>query len=43
MALLRYPVYLNHAQFESLKAKNDFAQTIPYHSGAFSAGREILF
>ena len=43
MALLRYPVHLDHAQFESLKAKNDFAQTISYHSGAFSAGREILF
>ena len=43
MALLRYPVHLNHAQFERLKEQNDFQQTIPYHSKEFSAKREILF
>ena len=43
MALLRYPVHLNHAQFERLKEQNDFPQTIPYHSREFSAKREILF
>ena len=32
MALLRYPVHLNHAQFNRLKEKNDFRQTLPYHS-----------
>ena len=43
MALLRYPVHLNHAQFAQLKGKNNFQQTIPYHSKEFSAKREILF
>ena len=43
MELLRYPVHLNHAQFEHLKSKNDFRQTIPYHSEEFSAEREIVF
>lgn len=43
MALLRYPVHLNHAQFEQLKGQNDFQQAIPYHSEKFSAKREILF
>ena len=43
MVLLRYPVHLNHLQFEHLQRKNDFRQTIPYHSGEFSANREILF
>ena len=43
MELLRYPVHLNHAQFERLKAINDFAQTVPYHSRQLSAAREILF
>ncbi len=43
MALLRYPVHLNHAQFEHLKCKNDFRQTIPYHSEEFSAEQEIIF
>ncbi len=43
MALLRYPVHLNHVQFEQLKGKNNFQQTIPYHSEKFSAKREILF
>ena len=43
MALLRYPVHLNHAQFVQLTEVNDFRQTIPYHSKEFSAKREILF
>ncbi len=43
MALLRYPVHLNHAQFEQLKGKNNFQRTISYHSKEFSAKREILF
>lgn len=43
MALLRYPVHLNHGQFERLKGQNDFRQTIPYHSREFSAKREIRF
>ena len=43
MKLLRYPVHLNHAQFERLKAANAFAETVPYHSPELSAAREILF
>ena len=43
MALLHYPVHLNHAQFAQLTGENDFQQTLPYHSGEFSAEREILF
>ena len=43
MEMLRYPVHLNHAQFEQLKGKNDFQQAIPYHSKEFSVKREILF
>ena len=43
MALLRYPVHLNHAQFDQLKGKNNFQQAIPYHSKEFSVKREILF
>ena len=43
MALLRYPVHLNHAQFEQLKSKNDFQQAIPYHSEEFSEKPDILF
>ena len=43
MTLLRYPVHLNHAQFEQLKGKNAFERTIPYHSADFSANREIRF
>lgn len=43
MALPCYPVHLNHARFGRLKGKNDFQQTIPYHSKEFSAEREILF
>lgn len=43
MALLRYPVHLNHAQFEWLCEKNNFQQTIPYHCKEFSAKREMLF
>lgn len=41
--MLRYPVHLNKVQFERLKEKNSFSQTIPYHSEEFSAKREILF
>lgn len=36
MVLLRYPVHLNHAQFEQLAEKNVFHVTIPYHSEEFS-------
>ena len=43
MVLLRYPVHLNHAQFERLIKQNDFQQAIPYHSKEFSAKREIPF
>ena len=43
MALLRYPVHLNHAQFECLKSRNNFRQAIPYHSAEFSIKREKLF
>ena len=43
MALLRYPVHLNHAQFERLKGKNDFQQAVPYHSEEFTAKTDILF
>ena len=43
MTLLRYPVHLNHEQFERLKEQNDFRQTIPYHSKEFSAKQEIPF
>ena len=43
MAMLRYPVHLNHTQFEQLKGKNNFQQAIPYHSKEFSLKREILF
>lgn len=43
MAMLRYPVHLNHAQFERLKKLNNFQQTIPYHSEKFFANREIIF
>ena len=42
MLLLRYPVHLNHAQFERLKAENDFQRAIPYHSKEFTAEREFL-
>lgn len=43
MARLCYPVHLNHAQYAQLCAANAFAQTIPYHSAAFSAERNIRF
>ena len=43
MALLRYPVHLNHAQFEQLKGENDFSRTIPYHTKQFSAMQEMFF
>ena len=40
MALLRYPVHLNHAQFEQLAAKNRFAKVVPYHTKEFSFAQE---
>ena len=43
MELLRYPVHLDHAQFESLKEKNDFARTVAYHSKDFTDDRIITF
>ena len=43
MAMLRYPVHLNHAQFEQLKGENDFSRTIPYHTRQFSAMQEMSF
>ena len=43
MALLRYPVHLDHAQFERLKGKNDFQQAVPYHSEEITAKTDILF
>ena len=41
MALLRYPVHLNHAQFRQLAAKNRFARVVPYHAKEFSFAQEI--
>ena len=41
MALLRYPVHLNRAQFERLAAKNRFARVVPYHTREFSFAQEI--
>lgn len=43
MELLRYPVHLNHAQFERLAGENSFFITIPYHSKEFSVKPEISF
>ena len=43
MSLLRYPVHLNHPQFERLKRENRFVRAIPYPSKALSAEREIQF
>lgn len=43
MSLLRYPVHLNHPQFERLKRENRFARAIPCPSKALSAEREIQF
>ena len=40
MALLRYPVHLNHAQFGQLAAKNRFARVVPYHTKEFSFAQE---
>lgn len=40
MALLRYPVHLNHVQLKRLEEKNGFRQTLPYHSKKFSAKRD---
>ena len=41
--LLRYPVHLNHAQFDRLKAANAFRRTVAYHSEEFNAEREFIF
>ena len=41
MILLRYPVHLNYTQFTSLMKRNDFKQSIPYHSRDFSTKYEI--
>lgn len=43
MTMQRYPVHLNHAQFQQLEKQNDFSQTIPYRSRDLSAKREIQF
>ena len=43
MSLLRYPVHLNHPQFERLKRENRVVRAIPYPSKALSAEREIQF
>lgn len=43
MALLRYPVHLNRAQYRLLTQENDFARALPYHSPAFSAPRTLSF
>lgn len=43
ISLLRYPVHLNHPQFERLKRENRFVRAIPYPSKALSAEREIQF
>lgn len=43
MALLRYPVHLNRAQYRLLTQENDFARAVPYHSPAFSAPRTLSF
>ena len=41
MALLRYPVHLNHMQFRQLIKKNCFAETVPCHSASFSAPQVV--
>lgn len=38
MEFLRYPVHLNEAQYQALKARNQFKQTIPYHSPEMNPG-----
>ena len=43
MALLRYPVHLDHAQFCRLESQNHFTTAIPYHSGDFSIRRNFYF
>ena len=43
MTLLRYPVHLDHAQFQRLADRNAFARVVPYHTKAFSAPRTISF
>ena len=41
MVLLRYPVHLNHMQFQQLVKKNRFAGTVPYHSASFAASQIV--
>ncbi len=43
MALLRYPVHLNHAQFRQLEVKNHFTKVVPYHTNEFSFMQVISF
>ena len=43
MALLRYPVHLDHAQFQRLAERNAFTRVVPYHTREFSAPRTISF
>ena len=43
MALLRYPVHLNHGQFEGLAGKNGFGRTVLYHTAEFSETQAIFF
>ena len=43
MALLRYPVHLDHAQFCRLESQNRFTAAIPYHSRDFSVRRNFSF
>lgn len=38
MEFLRYPVHLNEPQYQALKARNQFKQTIPYHSPEMNPG-----
>ena len=43
MALLRYPVHQNHAQFERLNQRNKFRRSIPYHSPELHDEMNIRF
>ena len=36
MEMIRYPVHLNHPQYEALKRANRFSQTVAYHSPQFT-------
>ena len=42
MEMLRYPVHLNHPQYEALKRANRFSQTVAYHSPQFTCAPIIL-